>query len=312
MGTPGFAVNSLKKLIESKFDVVGVVTSTDKPAGRGQKIRFSDAKKFALENKLNLLQPKNLKAESFISELKSLNADLFVVVAFRMLPKIVWAMPKYGTINLHASLLPNYRGAAPINWAIINGEKQTGVTTFFINEKIDTGRIVDKQIVEIENNDTAGILHDKLMKTGAELLAKTVENIKNNTYSEIEQDSLIANLLIKDAPKIFKESCKIVWENDINTIYNFIRGMSPYPAAWTEVKNTVNSKKYSLKIYKAEMEIINHSENIGKIVTDNKKIMKISVKNGFLHLLEIQLQGKKRLKINELLNGFDATKIEIS
>ncbi len=309
MGTPEFAVASLKKIIDSDFEVVGVITSPDRPAGRGRKIQFSDVKNFALENNLNLLQPTNLKDETFISELRDLNADLFVVVAFRMLPKIVWAMPKHGTINLHGSLLPQYRGAAPINWAIINGEKQTGVTTFFINEKIDTGKIIDKQTVDIEQNDSAGVMHDKLMNVGAKLLSKTISQIKNGSYSETEQDTLI-NETTKEAPKIFKETCKINWQNELIEIYNFVRGMSPYPAAWTEIIDDKN-KKYTLKILESKIELENHRLNSGEIFTDNKQYIKVSVKGGFLYLLEIQLQGKKKLKIKEFLNGFDATKIKI-
>jgi len=309
MGTPEFAVASLRQIIATDIEVVGVITSPDKPAGRGRKVKFSDVKNFAVENNLNLLQPTNLKDKNFILELRNLNADLFVVVAFRMLPKIVWDMPKNGTINLHGSLLPQYRGAAPINWAIINGEKQTGVTTFFINEKIDTGKIIDKQTVDIELNDTAGTLHDKLMITGAELLTKTICQIKSGEYSEIEQDTLI-NENINEAPKIFKETCKINWQNGLVEIYNFVRGMSPYPAAWTELIDDKN-KKYSLKIFESKTEIENNNLDYGTILTDNKHYLKISVKNGYLYLLEIQLQGKKRLKIKEFLNGFDATKIKI-
>lgn len=309
MGTPEFAVASLRQIISTDIEVVGVITSPDKLAGRGRKVKFSDVKNFAVQNNLNLLQPTNLKDESFILELKKLNADLFVVVAFRMLPKVVWDMPKYGTINLHGSLLPQYRGAAPINWAIINGEKQTGVTTFFINEKIDTGKIIDKQIVDIMPTDTAGTLHDKLMNTGSELLTKTILKIQSGHYSEIEQDTLI-NDKIKDAPKIFKEICKINWQKQLIEIYNFIRGLSPYPAAWTELIDEEN-KKYSLKIFETKIEVEKHGLNYGTILTDNKNYIKVSVKEGFLYLLEIQLQGKKRLKIKEFLNGFDATKIKI-
>lgn len=310
MGTPQFAVSSLENLLQNdEFEIVGVITSPDKPAGRGRKMQMSDVKKFALEQNLKILQPTNLKDEVFLSELKALEADLFVVVAFRMLPKAVWQMPPKGTINLHASLLPQYRGAAPINWAIINGETKTGLTTFFIEEKIDTGKIIDQKEIQISETDSAGTLHDKLMHDGAKLLTETVKKIKNNTYSETKQEQLIEGE-IKSAPKIFKDTCKINWNKPITQIYNFIRGLSPYPAAWTEVE--VEGKVLIAKIFHVKVEKIKKKNKLPIIETDNKNYLKIALTDGLLEILEIQLQGKKRLNIKQFLNGFDATKLKIA
>jgi len=310
MGTPEFAVVSLAHLIKNNFKVVAVITAPDRPAGRGQKIRYSAIKEYSLTKGLKILQPTSLKDENFIAKLKELNADLQVVVAFRMLPKIVWDMPRYGTINLHASILPQYRGAAPINWAIINGEKQTGVTTFFINEKIDTGNIIEQQKVEITAQETAGTLHDKLMNTGAKLLQTSIESIKNNNYKNINQKNLLsAHKILHKAPKIFKDDCKIDWNNDIKIIDCFIRGMSPYPTAWTILHDKKTDKKYKTKLFDSEVIVENHKFDCGTIITDNKKSFKIAAKNGYIKINTIQVQGKKKLSIKDFLNGFNAKKI---
>ena len=248
MGTPGFAVTILDGLIQNNFDVVGVVTAPDKPAGRGQKIAQSDVKKYCEEHGLHTLQPTNLKDEDFISELKALEADLFVVVAFRMLPEIVWNMPPQGTINLHASLLPQYRGAAPINWAIVNGEKKTGVTTFFIEKEIDTGMIIEQKEVEIGENDTAGELHDELMRVGSSLVVQTVVKIQSGEVIRTSQNDLIEGQKLNEAPKIFKPMCEINWNESVEVIHNFCRGFSPYPTAWTKIQNKNSGEIKSLKI----------------------------------------------------------------
>jgi len=305
MGTPDFAVDTLKALIENKYNVVGVITSPDKPAGRGKKIQQSAVKKFALEKKLNILQPTNLKNAEFIKQLQSLKADLQVIVAFRMLPEIVWNMPRLGSINLHASLLPQYRGSAPINWAIINGEKETGVSTFFLKHKIDSGDIIFQQKVIIEEKDNFETLHDKLMTVGSELILKTLKAVEDDNFSKTEQQKLINDPCeLKTAPKIFKQNCKINWNNELKDIYNFIRGLSPYPAAWTEIKSTDN-KQFSLKIFKTSKISETHSFEPGKILSDNKNYIKIAVKGGFISIEELQLQGKKRLAIKDFLRGFN-------
>lgn len=296
MGTPDFAVASLAALLNANFDVVGVVTAPDKPAGRGQKINESAVKKFAIENNLKVLQPEKLKNPEFIEELKSLNADLQVVVAFRMLPEIVWNMPKRGTINLHGSLLPQYRGAAPINWAIINGEKESGVTTFFLKQDIDTGDVLFSDKVEIDEEMTAGDLHDALMEKGAELLVKTIKAIEKNDYQEISQESFNEENL-KHAPKIFKEDCKINWNQENEVVYNMIRGLSPYPAAFT------NFLDKGLKIYKAAKEDVEPGISAGAFLSDNKTYLKFATKNGFISLTEIQQEGKKKMEIGDFLRG---------
>lgn len=301
MGTPDFAVESLKILVENKYNIVGVITAPDKPAGRGQKLHESAVKKYAVANNLKVLQPTNLKAEAFITELKSLNANLQIVVAFRMLPEVVWNMPEIGTFNLHASLLPQYRGAAPINWAIINGEKETGVTTFFLQHKIDTGDIIAQEKVDIGENETAGELHDKLMCIGAKLVLKTVQNIENNTIITQSQNETQP---LKEALKIYKPFCKINWNKPIDDIHNHIRGLSPYPTAWTELKNKETGEVISCKIFKSEKELINHNEEVGNI-HQSKHELKISVNGGYIKLLELQLAGKKRMETAALLNGFD-------
>jgi methionyl-tRNA formyltransferase len=305
MGTPEFAVASLKALVDANFDVVAVVTVPDKPAGRGQKLQESDVKRFAKELGLPILQPEKLKDPDFVSQLRSFQADLNVVVAFRMLPEIVWRMPRCGTINLHGSLLPQYRGAAPINWAVINGDSSTGVTTFLIEKEIDTGKIIHSEEVVIAENDNAGTLHDKLMVTGANLLVKTVGAIEINHYPQVDQQlTLPANKALSGAPKIFKETCRIVWNADIAKIYNFIRGLSPYPAAWTTFVNQQTNETISAKIFEAEKELCSHQKETGFIDTDGKRYMNVAVPGGFLKIRNLQLEGKKRLGIEEFLRGF--------
>ena len=304
MGTPEFAVQSLDILIKNKYNIVGVITIPDKPAGRGQQIQQSAIKKYAVEKGLNVLQPEKLKSDNFIHQLKELKADLQIVVAFRMLPQIVWSMPRLGTFNLHGSLLPQYRGAAPINWAVINGEKETGVTTFFLQQEIDTGKIIYREKTSIDDNENAGDIHDRLMHIGAELVLKTVQSIEQNNYPQIDQAELIANgEKEKHAPKIFKEDCKVVWEKDIAAIHNFIRGLSPYPTAFSNFCSPDN-KMYSVKIFKTEKEITPHSFELNSVITDSKTQLKIAVNNGFIVLTDIQLAGKKRLPIHEFLRGF--------
>lgn len=296
MGTPDFAVASLNALLEAGFNIVGVITAPDKPAGRGQKINESAVKKYALEKGLRILQPVKLKDPEFVNELKSLEADLNIVVAFRMLPEIVWNMPPKGTINLHGSLLPQYRGAAPINWAIINGEKESGVTTFLLKQEIDTGDILFAESVKIDNQDTAGDLHDKLMTIGAQLLVKTVKAIESGDYKEIPQDKMAAEKL-KSAPKIFREDCLIDWHQEAKKIYNHIRGLSPYPAAFCKFQDK------TLKIYLADFEEINHELPIGSVSTDHKTELKFACLNGFISIKELQLEGKKKMKVDEFLRG---------
>ena len=297
MGTPDFAVAILKKLVEDKHTIVGVITAPDKPAGRGRKLNQSAVKKYAVEQNLHLLQPTNLKNEDFVKELKELHANLQVVVAFRMLPKVVWQMPIYGTFNLHASLLPSYRGAAPIHWAIINGEEKTGVTSFFIDEKIDTGEIILQKEISIDKDETVGELHDKLMNLGAELVSETVSYIKEGSVTTQKQPEAD----IKMAPKLFPENCKVNWNGSLDAIYNHIRGLNPFPAAWSEMKN--NEVVTSVKIYKVRKEEITHQDTIGKIIT-TKKDIKIAVDTGYIYIDEIKISGKKKLDAKSLLNGY--------
>lgn len=299
MGTPGFAVEPLKQLLEDNQKILAIITAPDKPAGRGKKLSESEVKTFAKDLNIKILQPTNLKSPDFISELKSLNADLFVVVAFRMLPKEVWQIPKYGTINLHASLLPDYRGAAPINHAILNGDTETGLTTFFINEEIDTGNIIFQTKCEILESDNAGTLHDKLMNLGGKLLVKTVNSIANGTAKSIEQDSLKTDKL-RPAPKLNKEFCKLDFNNSAEKLHNKVRALSPYPAAWFELPNTENT----IKVFETSYEINKHNLEIGKIISDNKNEIKIAVKDGFLLIHELQMSGKKRMKTKDFLNGY--------
>lgn len=294
MGTPDFAVASLSALLQAGLNIVGVVTAADKPAGRGQKINESAVKKYALAHDLKVLQPLKLKDPEFLADLKALNADLFVVVAFRMLPEVVWQMPKKGTINLHGSLLPQYRGAAPINHAIINGEKETGVTTFFLKQEIDTGDVIFADTVTISDSETAGDLHDKLMIVGAKLLVKTVKAIAADDYNEVPQ---LQSEDLKSAPKIFKEFCKIDWNNTNQSVYNHIRGLSPYPTAFT----ILNDK--TLKIFNAEPENIKPEIEAGTYLTDNKTYLKFATKDGYIKLTDLQLEGKKRMLIDEFLRG---------
>ena len=296
MGTPDFAVASLNALLEAGFDLVGVITAPDKPAGRGQKINESAVKQFAVEKGLKILQPVKLKDPEFIQELRSLNADLQVVVAFRMLPEIVWNMPLKGTINLHGSLLPQYRGAAPINWAIINGEKESGVSTFFLKQEIDTGDILFAEKVNIEGKDTAADLHDKLMIVGAKLLVKTVKAIELSDYKEIPQD-INKGETLKSAPKIFREDCQINWNQPAMTIYNHIRGLSPYPAAFCLFQEK------TLKIFQAEVNYSKHTLETGSFQTDHKATLQFACADGFISVLELQLEGKKKMKIDEFLRG---------
>lgn len=297
MGTPEFAVGILDTILNTNFEVVGVITAPDKPAGRGQKIKYSAVKEYALEKNLKLLQPTNLKDEAFLAELKDLNANLQVVVAFRMLPKVVWDMPKFGTFNLHASLLPNYRGAAPINWAIINGETKTGVTTFFIDDKIDTGAMILSKEVAITPDENAGQLHDTLMHLGSEAVTETLELIQNG---KAETTLQVDSAEIKTAYKLNKDNCKIDWNRPGKEIHNQIRGLSPYPAAWSFFSD--NGQEWNVKIYEAKFIAQTHAEAIGKIIT-TKKEMKIAVSDGYIEIIQLQFPGKKNLKTSELLNG---------
>ncbi len=302
MGTPDFAVASLRALIEHKYTVVGVITSPDRPAGRGQTLRQSAVKEYATSKGLRVLQPTNLKAEAFLGELKQLEANLQIVVAFRMLPKVVWKMPAYGTFNLHASLLPDYRGAAPINWAIINGEEKTGVTTFFIDEKIDTGAIIAQTECPISKEDTAGSLHDKLMIQGAELVLKTVQHIEKGEVKTIDQKHV---KVVKEAPKLSKENCEIKWDASPKAIYDQIRGLSPYPAAWTTLINKEES--IYLKVYKASFTQEENSVPNGTLLSDKKSI-RVAVSGGYIWLEEIQLPGKRKMNVKDVLNGLKLDK----
>ncbi|SNR15639.1 methionyl-tRNA formyltransferase [Tenacibaculum jejuense] len=297
MGTPDFAVTILKKLVENNYNIVGVITAPDKPAGRGRKLNESAVKKYAVNQGLKVLQPKNLKAESFTDELKDLKANLQIVVAFRMLPTVVWKMPEYGTFNLHASLLPEYRGAAPINWAIINGETKTGVTTFFIDDKIDTGEIILQKEIDIAPHEIVGELHDKLMVLGADLVVETVDLIASDKVKTKKQPELEE----KSAPKLFPHNCKIDWFKPLDDIYNHIRGLNPYPAAWTTILN--GEDEISAKIYGVSKQKENHNIEIGTILTTKKEI-KVAAKDGFLIIDEIKISGKKKLDAVSLLNGF--------
>lgn len=303
MGTPDFAVPCLDILYQNDFKIVGVVTAPDRKSGRGQKLNYSAVKKYALEKKLNILQPTNLKDPVFIDELKNLKADLQVVVAFRMLPEIVWAMPPKGTVNLHASLLPNYRGAAPINWAIINGEKTTGVSTFFIEKEIDTGKILFRKEIEIQKKDTAGSLHDKLMIIGAELILITVKAIESNTFNAKEQDQ---NRATHQAPKIFTSDCKITFDRPAEKVYDFIRGLCPYPGAWCYLDNKV------FKIYSAEItEEPTQNKKPGAVVI-GKKELKIATQDYWLSLKEVQPEKKRRMDIKSFLAGYNETEPIVS
>ncbi len=301
MGTPYFAVPTLNLLVKNNYEIVAVVTAPDKPAGRGQQLQQTAVKKYAIENNLLVLQPEKLKSPDFIDTLKSLNADLQIVVAFRMLPVDVWDMPPLGTYNLHASLLPNYRGAAPINWAVINGEKETGATVFKLKHEIDTGNILSSFKVELNEQTTAGELHDILMNEGASLVLDAVKKIESGSIQLIEQTALKGEW--KHAPKIFKEDCKIDWSKNAEQIHNLIRGLSPYPAAWTEALD-VNGNHLNFKIYKSLKEVVHHQLHCGNITTDHKTYLKVACNDGFINVLELQLAGKKKLSIEDLLRGF--------
>ena len=300
MGTPAFAVASLDALVKAGFTIKAVVTAPDKPAGRGLLLQESAVKKYAVENNLPVLQPVKLKDPAFISALAALNANVFVVVAFRMLPEIVWNMPPMGTINVHGSLLPSYRGAAPINWAVINGEKETGVTTFKLKAAIDTGNILLQDKLPISEADTAGTIHDKMMVLGANLLVTTLHGINNNTLVEKDQDAIINNdpNLLKHAPKIFTETCTIDWNNDAESIFNLIRGLSPFPGALTKLDDKI------FKIFAAQKEICSHQISVGSVLTDNKTYLKFACADGYLHILDLQLEGKKRMQVADFLRGY--------
>jgi methionyl-tRNA formyltransferase len=312
MGTPEFAAESLRELVKRNFNIVAVVTAPDKPAGRGQKLAESDVKIAAKELHLNILQPTNLKSVDFLSQLKTLNADLFVVVAFRMLPESVWCMPPLGTINLHASLLPDYRGAAPINRAIMNGETKTGLTTFFIEKEIDTGKIIRREEILIGDNESAGQLHDRMMLAGALLLAQTCEDVFEGAYKALAQSEIDKNPeVLKFAPKIFKDDCRIDWNNCCESVYNYIRGLSPYPAAFTEIKERNSGEILSLKIYKVSYYLEKHSSEPGTFVSDGKKFLRVATNNGYIVIEELQPAGKKKMKIQDFLNGIRIENFEI-
>ena len=313
MGTPDFAVEALRQLVEGGYNVVGVITMPDKPAGRGHKIQYSPVKQYALEQNLPLLQPEKLKDEAFVEALREWKADLQIVVAFRMLPEVVWNMPRLGTFNLHASLLPQYRGAAPINWAVINGDTETGITTFFLKHEIDTGEVIQQVRVPIADADNVEVVHDKLMMLGGKLVLETVDAILNGTVKPIPQEEMAVVGELRPAPKIFKETCRIDWNQPVKKIYDFIRGLSPYPAAWSEL---IASEKESVvvKIFEVEKIVKKNDKRcrnsrgrfckVGSIETDGKKYIKVSVPGGFVSILSLQLPGKKRLKIDELLRGY--------
>ncbi len=311
MGTPEFAVLSLARLVDAGYIIVAVITAPDKPSGRGMQMNESAVKKYALSKGLKILQPEKLKNPDFLNELQELNANLQVVVAFRMLPEVVWNMPPMGTINLHASLLPQYRGAAPINWAIINGEKETGVTTFKLQQEIDTGNILLQKKIKIGDKENAGELHDRMMELGADLLLKTVNELAKNNLKEIKQQvvshstfntqhpmAIGSTIPLHHAPKIFTETCEIKWQKNVDEIYNLIRGLAPYPAAFTFLKE----KK--LKIFSAKKEFTNAKENSGEVITDNKTYLKFTCNNGYISVTELQLEGKKKMRVEDFLRGW--------
>lgn len=306
MGTPDFAVEALRQLVKGGYQVVGVITMPDKPAGRGHKIQYSPVKQYALEQGLPLLQPEKLKEESFVEALREWKADLQIVVAFRMLPEVVWNMPRFGTFNLHASLLPQYRGAAPINWAVINGDTETGITTFFLQHEIDTGEVIQQERVPIADTDNVEVVHDKLMLLGGKLVVETVDAILKGTVHPIPQEQMAVVGELRPAPKIFKETCRIDWNQPVKKVYDFIRGLSPHPAAWSELVNP-EGESVVVKIFESEKIVESHPLATGTIVTDGKKQIKVAVPDGFLTILSLQLPGKKRLKTDELLRGFHLT-----
>ena len=301
-GTPEFAASQLEAILKAGYEVAVVVTMPDKPAGRGRQIQYSDVKKTALEHGLPLLQPEKLKDPLFLEQLASYQANLFVVVAFRMLPAVVWQMPELGTFNLHASLLPQYRGAAPINFAIINGETETGLTTFFLNEEIDMGAVIMRERVGIRPDETAGELHDELMVLGNKLVVETIKKVEQGTVDPLPQEQLAEGQTLKPAPKISKEFCNIDWSQDRLTIYNHIRGLSPYPAAHTQLISEMG-ERIEMKVFSSEMEACHPDMPVGSVVTDNKKFLKIAIKDGFIHLTQVQQAGKKAMPIADFLRG---------
>jgi methionyl-tRNA formyltransferase len=314
MGTPEFAVASLDALVKENFNIGGIITAPDKPAGRGQKVVSSAVKQYALKAGISaILQPINLKDQGFLEELRALKPDLQIVVAFRMLPEAVWTLPLKGTVNLHASLLPQYRGAAPINHVIMNGETETGVTTFFIRHEIDTGNILSQERVKIGSEETAGELHDRLMKIGAELVVKTVRSIEDANYKEIRQSELTDKFMeLKTAPKITTEGCLINWDRPAAEIYNFIRGLSPYPTAWSEWTSKDN-RKLTIKIYRSVPETVIHNYKPGTLITDQKRSLKSACSDGFISITDLKLAGRKRMGIEEFLRGNqDILKLAIS
>jgi len=308
LGTPDFAVASLKELVENGFEIVGVVTMPDKKSGRGMKLQQSAVKRYAVSQGLHVMQPTNLKDEEFQQELRNLEADIQIIVAFRMLPDNVWQMPRYGTFNLHGSLLPDYRGAAPINWAIMNGETETGVTTFFLEHEIDTGEIIDNTRVEIGPDELAGELHDKLMKVGADLVIKTTQEIIDGVVKTKSQKDILNGRKPKLAYKIHKETCEIDWGNNVDFVHNHIRGLSPYPAAFTTLKFPDN-KELGLKLFRTEKSYIDVEP--GEIITDGKKELFIGCQNGSVKVLELQLAGKNRMPVQSFLQGLNLENVKI-
>lgn len=306
MGTPDFAVEPLRRLVEAGKNIVAVVTMPDKPAGRGHKIQFSPVKEYALSVNLPILQPVNLKDPEFVEELRSYQADLQIVVAFRMLPEIVWNMPPLGTFNLHASLLPQYRGAAPINWAVINGETETGITTFFLQHEIDTGNIIMQQKIDIAPDDNAGIVHDKLMYLGSDLVLQTVNQIESDNVASIPQPEGE----LKPAPKIFKDTCRINFNTTAESVRNLVRGLAPYPAAWIELADAEGNAT-NMKIYEVSKELCTPTHPVSTLVCDGKKVLKVAVLDGYIHLDQVQLAGKKRMPAADLMRGTDLTQYTI-
>jgi len=309
MGTPDFAVESLRQLVEGGYNVVGVITMPDKPMGRhGSVLQPSPVKQYALEKGLRVLQPVNLKDEAFVEELRSLKADLQIVVAFRMLPEVVWNMPAMGTFNLHASLLPQYRGAAPINWAIINGDTETGITTFFLKHEIDTGEVIQQVRIPIADADNVEVIHDKLMNLGGRLVTETVDAILAGTVKPVPQEELLklSEEELRPAPKIFKDTCRIDWSKGVKAVYDFVRGLSPYPAAWTELVNADGTSQV-LKIFQTEKNFFSHEEKIGSVSTDGKTYLRVALADGYLNILSLQLAGKKRMPVADFLRGYKAS-----
>lgn len=306
MGTPNFAIASLDALVKAGCNIVGVITAPDKPAGRGMKLTESAVKKYAVEKSLHILQPEKLKNPEFIEQLRALNADLQIVVAFRMLPEIVWDMPPMGTVNLHGSLLPQYRGAAPIHWAVINGEKQTGVTTFKLKHEIDTGDILLQKSFPIGDDETTGEVHDRMKEIGASLLVETVKGLAADNLKKKDQALVVSgelSVVLKHAPKIFTETCQINWNETIDTIHNFIRGLSPFPGALTQLDGKV------LKVYRSKKEISLHNQPAGKVFSDGKTFLKFACTDGYIHILDLQLEGKKRMVVEDFLRGYRLTSV---